>query len=152
MFVKTITLGSQLTTVYNNCFPQKIQLIEEDLSAASQKKKQAEKSALDLEETAKSRNTEISFLKSKLHDVEMAYGNLKEKQKDLEQECIVVKSKYSKLEAHYESVHEQKVFGLIVVGFSKNMTCRSLCDKFPNFLRTLGLKRGEVFSHALGNC
>ena len=90
-------------------FFHQAQRIEEELSTASAKKKQSEKSVLELEETVKSRDTEISFLKNKLHDVEQSLSNLREKQKDLEQECIVVKSKYSKLEAHYESVHEQKV-------------------------------------------
>ena len=92
------------------CFIPKIQRVEEDLTTALAKRKQTEKSALNLEETVRSRDTEISFLKDKLHNVEESYAILKEKEKDLEQECIVVKSKYSKLEAHYETVHEQKVF------------------------------------------
>ena len=90
-------------------FFSKVQRIEEELTSAVAKKKHSEKSALDLEETVRSRDTEISFLKNKLHDVEQSFASSREKQKDLEQECIVVKSKYSKLEAHYENVHEQKV-------------------------------------------
>ena len=65
----------------------------------------------------RSRDTEVSFLKNKLRDVEQSFASLREKQKDLEQEYIVVKSKYSKLEAHYESVHEQKVFWICMCCF-----------------------------------
>ena len=94
------------------CFCHQVQRIEEEIVTASAKKKQSEKAALDLEETVRSRDTEIAFLKNKLYDAEQSLNNLREKHKDLEQECIVVKSKYSKLEAHYENVHEQKVLHL----------------------------------------
>jgi predicted nuclease with TOPRIM domain len=73
----------------------------------------------------RSRDTEVSFLKNKLRDVEQSFASLREKQKDLEQEYIVVKSKYSKLEAHYESVHEQKVFWICMCCFQYERPCLS---------------------------
>ena len=108
LFISEIRQALLIVTKYLQLL-SKVQRIEEDLTSAIAKKKQVEKSALDLEETVRSRDTEISFLKNKLHDVEQSFASLREKEKDLAQECIVVKSKYSKLEAYYENVHEQKV-------------------------------------------